>query len=370
MARMSYAILRHGKIKNTSRGVAIAHNHRLGNVDQVNIDKDRKHLNRCFMGEGLADRIDALLPEKIRKDAVISVEILLTSGPEFFDAIEKDREKLAKNPTFLDWLAKSLDWAKKEFGGNLVDATLHMDESTPHIHLMAVPLTKDGRLCAKEVMARTQMQRRQTGYAEVMKPLGLVRGEPAAETKRRHIGLKEEAGSGGRASQLAAQVVQKQTELDRVQLDIGSEKANWVIREEFLKARNEKIRGALLEANQKVGKMEKEIVEKDAELVDVKAKFAAMAIAYQAHVDAGLPAVEFVPGAVSPEASKTAQEAFLTEWQAIGKANALEAKHGTPVAVHGRLLVLHVGRGRHVMHEVPAGQDVPKFPQTNKSIER
>ena len=367
IARMSFAILRHNKVKNSTKGAAISHNHRLGDGDKVNIDKAQKHLNRCFFGDGAMARIDAKLPTKLRKDAVVSVELLLTSGPEFFDGIEPDREKLAKNPVFLSWVAKSIQWAKKEFGDNLVDATLHMDESSPHIHVLTVPLTKDGRLCAKEITARTEMQRRQTGYAEVMKPFGLKRGEPATETKRRHIGLKEEAGSGGRASQLAAQVVQKQTELDRVQLDIGSEKANWVMREEFLKARNEKIRGALLEANQKVGKMEKEIVEKDAELVDVKAKFAAMAIAYQAHVDAGLPAIEFLPGEVSPEASKTTQEEFLTEWQAIGKANALDAKHGTPVADSGRLVVLHVGRGKHVMHEVPEGQDIPKLGQTEKS---
>ena len=212
---MSFAILRHGKIKSTSRGAAISHNHRLGDVDQVNIDKDQKHLNRCFMGDGLAERIAGKLPAKIRKDAVVAVEVLLTSGPEFFDGIEKDRVKLAKNPAFLAWVEKSLDWAKKEFGGNLVDATLHMDESTPHIHLLAVPLTKDGRLCAKEVMARTEMQRRQTGYAEAMKPFGLARGEPAAETKRRHIGLKENPSSGGKAAQVEAQFVQKQAELER-----------------------------------------------------------------------------------------------------------------------------------------------------------
>lgn len=353
---MSFAILRHGKIKSTSKGAVIAHNHRLGEVDQVNIDKGQNHLNRWFMGDGLAERIAAKMPAKARKDAVVSVEILLTSGPEFFDGIEPDREKLAKNPVFLTWLAKSLDWAKKEFGGNLVDATLHMDESTPHLHLMAVPLTKDGRLCAKEVMARTEMQRRQTGYAEAMKPLGLVRGEPATETKRRHIGLKEEAGSGGRASQLAAQLAASKAELTRVrgQLDRSLKLGLGDVQQ-------------LSEIKKKVEKMEKKIADQDAELVDVKAKFAAMATQYQAHLDAGLPAVEFVPGAVSPEASKTAQEAFLTEWQAIGRATALEAKHGTPVAVSGRLLVLHVGRGRHVLHEVPADHDMPRLQQTEQA---
>ena len=29
---------------------------------------------------------------------------------------------------------------------------LHMDEKTPHLHLVFVPLTKDNRLCAKEII--------------------------------------------------------------------------------------------------------------------------------------------------------------------------------------------------------------------------
>lgn len=314
---MSFAILRHGKIKSTSKGAVIAHNHRLGDVDQVNINRDQKHLNRCFMGDGLAERISAKMPAKIRKDAVVSVEVLLTSGPEFFDGIEKDRTRLATNQTFLAWVKTSLDWAKKEFGGNLVDATLHMDESTPHIHLMAVPLTKDGRLCAKEVMARTEMQRRQSGYAEVMKPFGLARGEPATETKRRHIGLKEEAGSGGRASQLAAQLAK---------IKVDYEKATRTA------ANQQKLNISNFHL---INKLQDEIKELKARKAAVK----------------------------TPE---PAQEVLPKEWAGIPIASKLEALHGTPVAVYGRQVVLHIGRGKHVMHVIQEGLPLPKIQQTER----
>ena len=33
-----------------------------------------------------------------------------------------------------------------------VSAVVHMDEKTPHMHLCFVPLTEDGRLCAKEII--------------------------------------------------------------------------------------------------------------------------------------------------------------------------------------------------------------------------
>jgi hypothetical protein len=315
---MSFAILRHGKIKSTSRGAAISHNHRLGDVDQVNIDKDQKHLNRCFMGAGLAERIAGKLPAKVRKDAVVSVEVLLTSGPEFFDGIEKDRVKLSKNPAFLTWLAKSLDWAKKEFGSNLVDATLHMDESTPHLHLMAVPLTKDGRLCAKEVMGRTEMQRRQTSYGEAMKPLGLVRGEPATETKRRHIRLKEEAGSGGRASQLAAQLAKIKVDYERAtRFATSQQKLN-------------------IENFHLINKLNDEIKKLKSREIDVRA----------------------------PD---SAQEALPEEWLGIPMASPMDARYGTPVAVFGRQVVLHMGRGKHVLHEVPEGQEAPRLQKTEQN---
>lgn len=370
---MSFAILRHGKIKSTSRGAAISHNHRLGDVDQVNIDRDQKHLNRCFMGDGLAERIAGKLPTKIRKDAVVSVELLLTSGPEFFDEIEPDREKLAKNKTFLAWLAKSLEWAKKEFGGNLVDATLHMDESTPHIHLLTVPITKDGRLCAKEVMARTEMQRRQTGYAEVMKPFGLKRGEPATETKRRHIGLKEEAGSGGRASQLAAQLAKIKVDFEKATRKAESQQKLNISNLHLLnklEGESKTMQKALETATARDHELVAEITELRKSNKHAQASIEQLQAINRVLVD---QARERLKAAAVPEASKTAQEAFLTEWQAIGKATTLEAKHGTPVAVSGRLVVLHVGRGRHVLHEVPEGHDMPKLPQTEqakKGIER
>ena len=39
-------------------------------------------------------------------------------------------------------------WAEE----NIVSAMVHMDEKTPHLHLVFVPLTKDNRLCAKEII--------------------------------------------------------------------------------------------------------------------------------------------------------------------------------------------------------------------------
>ena len=358
---MSFAILRHGKISSTSKGAAVAHNHRTFDGEQINIDGTMKHLNRCFMGEGLADRISALLPQKMRKDAVVAVEVLLTASPEFFDEIEKDRTKLASNPKFIQWLKQTLNWAQKEFGGNLVDATLHMDESTPHVHLMAVPLTKDGRLCAKEIMARPELQRRQSEYASAMAGFGLQRGEPAAETKRRHIGLKEKPGSGGKAAQLEAQLAKATASLTRLQ-KLSKEWSDADLAK--VKALETRLAEALLERDSlktKVGTMEKETKTLSVELVDVKAKYATMAKDYEAHKAQGKDPALFVP-----EAIKTPMEALPDQWVGLPTASKNQVAVGTLVGVYGRTAVLHLGRGNHVLYEVPEGEPMPRRQQSEQ----
>lgn len=360
---MSFAILRHGKISSTSRGVAIAHNHRLGNIDQVNIDKGMKHLNRCFMGEGLADRIDALLPKKIRKDAVVSVELLLTSGPEFFDAIEKDRTKLSKNPKFLDWVKKTMDWAKAEFGNTLVDFSLHMDESTPHIHAMAVPLTPDGRLCAKEVMGRKAMQDRQTGYAKAMEIFGLKRGDPASETKRRHIGLKENPASGGKSSQEKADLATAQAQLARLR----SLSREWTKQDAAkieaiqLKLTTLSLENEALKAETKDMKLAlKRASERDHKLVAELQELRKTKPATQASAEVLRAVDNILVDQAAARLEKEAGEAFKGAWGGLGQATKTCIAVGTPVAAHGRSVVLHIGRGKHVMWEVPDGQPIPQ----------
>ncbi len=196
-----YAIARHGKIDRSGKGVAVAHNHRLVSSDLVQptgkddsgVNPQLSHLNGYFTDARTIQRINEKLPGKRRKDAVEAVEMILGASPEFFDGIEKDRAKLAKHPTFLAWAKKTREWAETEFGDNLVDLVLHMDETSPHFHALAVPLTKDGRLCAKEITARAEMQRRQTEYAAAVKQFGLERGESAADTRRQHNPLKKKA---------------------------------------------------------------------------------------------------------------------------------------------------------------------------------
>lgn len=60
---------------------------------------------------------------------------------------------------------------------NVINATVHMDEATPHMHLGIVPVTEDGRLSAKDIFTRVELTNLQTAFAqEVGKKYGLERG--------------------------------------------------------------------------------------------------------------------------------------------------------------------------------------------------
>ena len=65
--------------------------------------------------------------------------------PEFFKG-KSPKEIAAYFQRAADFL---IDRVGRE---NIVSAMVHMDEKTPHLHLVFVPLTKDNRLCAKEII--------------------------------------------------------------------------------------------------------------------------------------------------------------------------------------------------------------------------
>jgi len=297
-----FAILRHGKLKAFTVGVALAHNHRNADShhgqaaeEQPNIDKTLSHLNSGF-DVNAKSKVFGSIPNKRRKDAVVCVEVLLTASPDFFDSIETDRTALSSHPQFLKWCEKSREWAEKEFGKNLIECTLHMDETTPHFHALTVPMIGE-RLCAKEVTARKEMQRRQDDYADAMRGFGLKRGKPATETKRKHVGLKDTIGGADR---------KRINELERLEPDV----ARLQSQVDDLQKRLNKLDGAHKKLQKLSAGMLKELTElkadintKTEELERVKMEsvtreehFKQLAEKYQQHKAEGGKGEDFDPG--------------------------------------------------------------------------
>lgn len=82
---------------------------------------------------------------RTRKDSTRFVDTLVTASPEFFKG---------KSPKEIQaFFQRAADFLIGRVGReNIVSAVVHMDEKTPHLHLTFVPLTKDNRLCAKEII--------------------------------------------------------------------------------------------------------------------------------------------------------------------------------------------------------------------------
>ena len=186
---MAYAILRFAKRKGGAAKAIAAHNERTKETYASNpdIDKSRTvqnyHLiaSRWSYEQELRHRI-SMAGCRVRRDSVKFVETLITTSPEFAKAHESEMP---------EYFARAFDFLKERVGEeNIISAVVHMDEKTPHLHLCFVPLTKDVRLAAKEILGnKKNMIRWQDDFYACMAERWpeLERGTPAVETKRKHL---------------------------------------------------------------------------------------------------------------------------------------------------------------------------------------
>jgi len=191
---MSYAILRIEKLKTKSEIAGRSnHNHRIMPVT----NSDTQINNRQLLGtsDALADwqqRIEEAQVTKIRKNAVLAYEVLMTFS---HDSKEKMLNLTNGNGELaLDrFVNDSIDFIKEKFNEkNIVNAVLHLDESTPHIHAIIVP-EFEGKLNARHFTGGKQKMRElQDGYYDALKPAFsklLRRGKTGSKAK--HINIQQ-----------------------------------------------------------------------------------------------------------------------------------------------------------------------------------
>lgn len=158
-------------------------------------DLTKTHLNKSYQVNELCqmDYNAAILKrieqgytgkKAIRKDATYSVNTILSGSHEEMKEIEKDPEKLEQ------WVKANAQWCFKQFGReNIVRFTLHLDEKTPHIHCVFVPINKEGGLSAKSFIGSSKLlEDLQTSYANEMASFGLKRG---IKSDRKHQTTEE-----------------------------------------------------------------------------------------------------------------------------------------------------------------------------------
>lgn len=185
-----YAILRFAKHKGNPARPLEAHHERQKEQYASNPDIDTamsKYNFHIVKPEGryyhfIQSRIEQA-GCRTRKDSTRFVDTLITASPEFFKG---------KPPKEIQaFFQRAADFLIQRVGReNIVSAVVHMDEKTPHLHLTFVPLTKDNRLCAKEILGnRASLTKWQDDFYAYMveKYPNLERGESASKTGRKHI---------------------------------------------------------------------------------------------------------------------------------------------------------------------------------------
>ncbi|MEQ6378626.1 MobV family relaxase [Bacillaceae bacterium S4-13-56] len=227
---MSFSIYRLSKVANAvdTRGLQ-RHNQRENKKESYankDIDHSKTHLNYDLINSEkiqYINKIDERIKEgykgsrSIRSDAIKLVDGLLTSDNQFFDRLSPERQK--------QFFKDNLDFIKKEYGEeNVIYATVHLDEKTPHMHFGFVPLTEDGRLSAKEMVgnkkALSELQDRYNHFLNE-RGYGLDRGEKGSNAEHLEMQkfkekmLNDQIQKLETEAQLREQNLQKIREIDK-----------------------------------------------------------------------------------------------------------------------------------------------------------
>lgn len=191
-----YSIIRKQSHKKTA--IQAVHNHNMRIVIEENVNSKKSNLNEILIGtENTRSDIMSYIKNNdivIRnKDTVIFNEFVLTASPEFFfnnkDGSKKTRSEY--NDNLKDWVKTQIEFLEKENYGKCVNAVLHLDESTPHIHALILPIV-DNKLNNKSFWrGKNSYGRLQDIYNASNSKFGLKRGEEKSKTLVDHTTLKD-----------------------------------------------------------------------------------------------------------------------------------------------------------------------------------
>lgn len=120
---------------------------------------------------------------KLRKNAVLGLEYLITASPDFANA------KAMQNGSYFK---DAVEWLEERHGKeNIISLTIHRDETTPHLVAYVVPADRTGKLNCRSFTGGSQlMSEMQTNFNEkVGKKYGLERGEIGSKAK--HVNIRD-----------------------------------------------------------------------------------------------------------------------------------------------------------------------------------
>lgn len=193
---MSYLVLHMDKFKKEAvRGIQSHNRRERESHSNPDIDYDRSTANyelhesaSANYAEAIQNRIDDLLLVKaVRKDAVRMCGLIVTSDSTFFQKLspEDTRRFFEESKAFLT------DFVGAE---NVISAMIHMDEKTPHMHFLHVPVTPEGHLNANQIYTRQSLRKLQSELPAYLQSRGFTiqRGvEQTPGSAKKHLDTRE-----------------------------------------------------------------------------------------------------------------------------------------------------------------------------------
>jgi len=191
---MSFLVCHVQKFKSPDvRGMQIHNQRESKNSKNKEIDIERSHLNIDLINQGSINynkKVKEIInkgykgTKAIRKDAVVMNSTLISSDREFFKDMPREKQ--------LEFFKESLSYLSEKYGeDNIVSATVHFDETTPHMHVCSVPLTSDGKLSAKTIFNRTMLKKLQTELPKHLQEKGFDINRGIEGSERGHVEVNE-----------------------------------------------------------------------------------------------------------------------------------------------------------------------------------
>lgn len=185
---------------------------RKGKIRNDDIDFNKTNQNYDLVNDyiSLYNRVKKRVNEvkdnsRIRKDSVVMCSNVITVNKE-------TAQKWGSNKVE-NYFKETYNYFCNEFGiENVVSAKVHLDETTPHMHLHFVPISEDNKLQCKKILTRNRINKVHTNAPKFLQEKGFEVTRGSGETGNKNIKDIHKF----KAQNLENKVIEKQQELNRL----------------------------------------------------------------------------------------------------------------------------------------------------------
>ncbi|CEP46570.1 plasmid recombination-like protein [[Clostridium] sordellii] len=169
------------------KGKEIEQERKSDNLKNDDIDKSKTHLNYDLIQSNLnlyqrvKNRVDAVRQNsRIQKNSVVMYSNVITVNKNEFQQWGTEKTKA--------YFQSVTEFFQNEFGKeNVVSAKVHLDETTPHMHLHFVPISQEGKLQARKVMTPSKINKIHSDAPKFLQSKGFDVERGKGETGRKNI---------------------------------------------------------------------------------------------------------------------------------------------------------------------------------------